>query len=89
MKSVKPKGGRTKKEAYSSRTMRVPDPIREDVDKLIYEFHAKPVTGKDVTVSIPRQLLEDWMVKARGKTSPRWQQAQRLLSELAQYLPKN
>lgn len=38
-------------------------------------------------VAIPRHLLETWLEDSQDKTSPRWQQAQKLLDELKEYLP--
>lgn len=57
----KPSGGRGKRESYTSSVMRVPDPIKHQVLKLIEEFHQhrphKPVTGTDLPFQIPMALV--------------------------------
>lgn len=44
---MKNKGGRGKKSQYSTLVMRIPSPLKAEVEKLIEEFYTsqKPVTG--------------------------------------------
>ncbi len=63
----KPRGGRCKRQPYSSHTVRVPDPIRREVDALIDAFYErqsvdvpKLVTGliEQLPVSLVIEILE-------------------------------
>ena len=63
----KPRGGRCKRQSYSSHTVRVPDPVRREVEALIDDFHerqlvavTKPVTSliEQLPVSMVVELLE-------------------------------
>jgi hypothetical protein len=57
----KHKGGRGVKAPYTSRTVRVPDPVRELVDKVITGFYNESVETED------KQILEvdEAIIKAR------------------------
>ena len=68
----KHKGGRGVKAPYTSRTVRVPDPIREQVDKVIESFYNEAVETQGNNIL----QADDAIVKARqilvnNKTSKR------------------
>ncbi|MBW4606905.1 MAG: hypothetical protein KME22_06685 [Hassallia sp. WJT32-NPBG1] len=60
---MKSKGGRAKKAQYTTVVMRIPTPIRADVERLLAEFYAsipeKPVAGTNlVKVQVPVTSIE-------------------------------
>ncbi|MBD1929801.1 J domain-containing protein [Trichocoleus sp. FACHB-90] len=60
----KPTGGRTKKEDYTTSVMRVPDPVKSEVQGLIEKFYKarqpnKPVTGLSQYWQIPASLIPE------------------------------
>jgi hypothetical protein len=52
----KPKGGRGHRVPYASRTIRVPDPIRDRVEQVIQDFYGEPTENAGLTQTLPEAL---------------------------------
>lgn len=67
---TKPKGGRGYKAAYSSKTVRVPLPIADKVERLISDFHEGVSRGETLTQTYPEALTAAQNI-LHGKKSAR------------------
>lgn len=69
----KHKGGRGVKAPYTSRTVRVPDPIREQVDKVIESFYSEAVveTGSNTILQADEAIVKARQILVQNKTSKR------------------
>ena len=63
---MKSKGGRAKKATYSTTVMRIPTPLKKEVERLLEDFYStlneKPVTGIEV-VNIEKPVTSIEMAK--------------------------
>lgn len=68
----KHKGGRGIKAPYASRTVRVPDPIREQVDKVIESFYNEAVgTEGNNILQADEAIVKARQILVTNKTSKR------------------
>ena len=68
----KHKGGRGVKAPYTSRTVRVPDPIREQVDRVIESFYSEAVeTGDNNILETDEAIVKARQILVQNKTSKR------------------
>jgi hypothetical protein len=68
----KHKGGRGVKAPYTSRTVRVPDPIREQVLKVIDSFYSEEVETKSSNVlETDEAIVKARQILIQNKTSKR------------------
>lgn len=68
----KHKGGRGVKAPYSSRTVRVPDPVREQVDKVIEDFYSDSVeTQNNIILQTEEAIVTARQILVNNKTSKR------------------
>ena len=66
----RPKGGRGHRVPYASRTIRVPDPIRDRVEQLIQDFYNEPTAKGGLTQTLP-EALEAAETVLKGKKGAR------------------
>lgn len=90
--NIKPKGGRGKKAPYTTIQMRVPTPLKDEVNLLIERYRAEVLSGINVqTADEPDQLrkfLEEWKARSdsQSPTNQRWQWARKILDDLGEIL---
>lgn len=77
----KPLGGRGKRVPYSSRPMRIPDPLRSQVEKLVTAFYESEQESKSVELPDLNTAIEEARNIIRSKKSAR-QSLQRMLTFL-------